>query len=100
MDNVGHCRGERYSWQSTNKMKKTEWFYDHDEKNWWMVSVSTNAKHIPKIKLGEHTEKPSLKVKVKGINLHDENKRLWGAIYALSGCVGISLGVILVLLVV
>jgi len=75
-------------------MKKTEWFYDDDKKKWWMVSVVTNATHIPKIRLGEG--KPVTPVKVQHINLLKENKTLRGIILALSGVLGVAIGVLAV----
>lgn len=78
-------------------MKKTEWFYDHNKNQWWMVNVVTNAKYIPKIRLGD---KPTTSpVRIKGINLHDENKNLTRVILTLAGCLGLSLGTIAVMLV-
>lgn len=68
-------------------MKKTEWFYEHDRKKWWMVSVTTNANHIPKIKLGD--SKPVSPVKIEHINLLNENKTLRHIILALAGVLGI-----------
>ena len=73
-------------------MKKTEWFYDDDRKKWWMVSVVTNATHIPKIRLGEG--KPVTPVKVQHINLLKENKTLRGIILALAGVVGVMTGLL------
>tara|TARA_Y100000310_G_scaffold345083_1_gene461676 strand:- start:36 stop:293 length:258 start_codon:yes stop_codon:yes gene_type:complete len=79
-------------------MKKTEWFYNHNKEEWWMVNVSTNAKHIPKIRLGDkpNSPKPS-PIQIKGINLYGENKKLYALILALAGCLGVSLAAIVVL---
>ena len=74
-------------------MKKTEWFYDDDRKKWWMVSVVTNATHIPKIKLGEC--KPVTPVKVQHINLLKEIKTLRVIILALAGTLGIVTGLLI-----
>ena len=81
-------------------MKKTEWFYNHNKKQWWLVNVTTNAEHIPKIRLGDRPKTcPVRPVQVKGLNLRDENKSLIGVILALAGCLGIALGAIVLLLV-
>ena len=74
-------------------MKKTEWFYDDDRKKWWMVSVVTNAAHIPKIRLGEG--KPVTPVKVQHINLLKENKTLRGIILALAGTLAVMTGLLI-----
>jgi len=74
-------------------MKKTEWFYDHNKKNWWMINVVTNAKHIPKINLGEGKRKTT-PVKVEHINLLKENKTLRTIILALSGVLGIAIALL------
>jgi len=78
-------------------MKKTEWFYDHNKNKWWMVNVVTNAEHIPKIRLGDRPK--TCPVRIKGVNLHEENKSLVSAILALAGCLGIAIGAIVWLLV-
>jgi len=74
-------------------MKKTEWFYDHNKKKWWMVTVATNAKNIPKIRLGEEELSKREPVSVRGINLYSQNKKLLAIILALTGCLGVCLGI-------
>ena len=74
-------------------MKKTEWFYNDDRKKWWMINVVTNANHIPKITLGEG-KRMTTPVKVQHINLLKENKTLRGIILALSGVLGVVVGVL------
>jgi hypothetical protein len=80
-------------------MKETEWFYDHHKKEWWMVSITTNAKYIPKISLGDKTPSKPLPIQaVRGVSsLHGENKRLHTLILAMAGCLGISVATIVVL---
>lgn len=78
-------------------MKETEWFYDHHKKEWWMVSITTNAKYIPKISLGDKPPSKPLPIQVKGINLYGENKRLHSLIFMLTGCLGASVVAIAVL---
>ena len=80
-------------------MKKTEWFYNHNRKKWWMVSVTTNAENIPTIRLGDNKPTTTTPVHIKGINLHDENKTLTKAILALTGCLGVALAAIVWLMV-
>lgn len=75
-------------------MKKTEWFYNHNREKWWMVSVTTNAEDIPKIRLGDEPTSTTPPIHIKGMNLHDENKTLTRAILALTGCLGVALGAI------
>ena len=76
-------------------MKKTDWFYDNDRKEWWMVSVATNAEHIPVIKLGDRSPNKTVPVRVKGITLHGENKKLWPAILAVTGCLVMALAAVI-----
>jgi hypothetical protein len=80
-------------------MKKTEWFYEPDTKKWWMVTVSTNAKHIPTIKLGDTKRQKSVPVYGRSVNLYGENKKLSTAILALAGCLGVTLAVMVWLLI-
>jgi hypothetical protein len=80
-------------------MKKTEWFYESNTQKWWMVTVSTNAKHIPTIKLGDTKRQKNAPVSVKGINLYSQNKMLLYVILGLVGVLGASLGLIAILLV-
>ena len=78
-------------------MKKTEWFYEPNTKKWWLVSVATNAKHIPTIKLGDTKRQKNAPVSIKGINLHSENKKLLYVILGLVGVLGVALGLVVFL---
>lgn len=69
-------------------MKKTEWFYEPDTNNWWMVTVATNANEIPIIKLGDKTPTKRQKAIIHNINLADDNKRLWWIILGLCAALG------------
>tara|TARA_Y100000593_G_scaffold93309_1_gene187738 strand:+ start:3079 stop:3330 length:252 start_codon:yes stop_codon:yes gene_type:complete len=79
-------------------MKESEWYYDHSTKEWWMVTVATNSNRIPKLKMPESAQKGKPNAKIYGINLVGENSKLWRIIFALSGCVGVSLAIIAFLL--
>lgn len=74
-------------------MKKTEWHYSYDKKKWWMITVATNSNEMPKLVLPKNATK-SIPVQIRGINLLGENKKLWTAIFALVGCLGMALGAI------
>ena len=80
-------------------MKKTEWFFEPNTKNWWMVSVTTNAKHIPTIKLGglnssDTKQQENAPMSVGDVNLHSENKTLLYVILGLVGVLGVALGLV------
>ena len=79
-------------------MKETEWFYDHSTGEWWMVSVTTNSDKIPTLRLPDRVKRGKPDAKVYGVNLIDENKKLWRTIAALASCLGISLAVVVLLL--
>jgi hypothetical protein len=79
-------------------MKDTEWFHDHSTGEWWMVSVTTNSDKIPTLRLPNTAKRDKPNAKVYGVNLIGENKKLWRAVAALAGCLGVSLAVVVLLL--
>lgn len=79
-------------------MTKTEWHYSYDKKKWWMITVTTNSDEMPKLLPPSSTDK-NVPVRIKGIDLYGENKKLWTAILAITGCLGVSLAMVAWLLV-
>ena len=67
-------------------MKKTEWFYEPNTNKWWMVSIATNSKELPKITLPKDVKKQ--KAIIRNINLADDNKKLWYAVLGLVTVLG------------
>lgn len=73
-------------------MKTTEWYYEPNTKKWWMVTVATNSKEIPKLQMPSAAQKT--KAIVNRIDLAADNKKLLYAIVGLAAALGVAIGLI------